>query len=62
MDAVNVAADMMFGENANPRWLNIKFAAPGRGKAVSANQLAQMVIDSENAVRSGQARLVTQID
>lgn len=62
MDAVNQAADMMFGDNSDMKWLNLKFATPGRGKAVSANQLAQMVIDSENAVRSGKARLVTQID
>lgn len=62
MDAVNQAADMMFGDNSEMKWLDLKFATSGRGKAVSANQLAQMVIDSENAVRSGKARLVTQID
>lgn len=62
MDAVNQAADMLFGENAQTKILNIKFASPGRGRTMSSNQLAQMVIDSETAVRSGQARLVTQID
>jgi len=62
MDAVSQAADMLFGENAEAKFLNVKFAAPGRGKAVSANHLAQQVIYAENAVRSGKARLVTQID
>jgi len=61
MDAVYQAADMMFGENSDAKWLNLKFATAGRGKAVPANQLAQMVVDSEIAMRSGKARLVTEI-
>lgn len=62
MDAVSQAADMLFGENSRMQVLNIKFAAPGRGRTVNANQLAQQVIDAETAVRSGKARLVTEID
>ena len=62
MDAVSQAADMLFGENTRMQVLNIKFATPSRGRTVSANQLAQQVIYAENAVRSGKARFVTQID
>jgi len=61
MDTIERAAEMLFSPG-HSRVLNFKFGTPARGKRMSAVELAQTVIDTEEAIRTGNSRLVEDID
>lgn len=63
MNAISQASEMFFGANARGKVLNLKVdTAALRNRGMSSQEAAQMLIDSETAIRNGTARLVTKID
>lgn len=61
-DDIERAADLLYSAGSRGRTLNIKFGSPSQGARVTAADLARQVIEGEEAIRSGRARLVRDID
>lgn len=57
---IDQVADALFPETG-PRVANVKFFL-GTARRVSAEQLAEQLVIAEEQVRSGRARLVTDVD